>query len=74
MGTLNSTYYLYFDQEFWLNSPSRYANYFSFVFSISGEELSNDSFGVRPVISLKETDVVETGNGTRYNPYVIKTS
>ncbi len=30
--------------------------------------------GIRPVISLKSTDVVESGDGTQTNPYVIKTS
>jgi hypothetical protein len=36
--------------------------------------MPNNVYGVRPVISLKSTDVVESGDGTQNNPYVISTN
>ena len=35
---------------------------------------NDNSYGIRPVISLKSTDVVDSGDGTSTNPYVIRTS
>ena len=75
----NNLYYLYTNQNYWLVS--------SFIFSWGvayNSEVSpqgsinntsnNDNLGIRPVISLKSTVIVSSGDGTSTNPYVIKTS
>ena len=41
---------------------------------ISGNYFVGNQYGLRPVVSLKSTDVVVSGDGTASNPYVIKTS
>ena len=79
-GTGNSTYYLFTNQIYWVVSP----NFFNHLYSaseilVSSSGLINYSsvnypYGLRPVISLKSTDVVASGDGTSTNPYVIKTS
>ncbi len=76
----NSTYYLYTNQRYWTLSPNYfyngYVNHNIFVDSNGniGYFDINYSYGVRPVISLKSTDIVESGDGTSTNPYVIKTN
>ena len=75
----NSSYYLYTNQNYWTISPGNFFGsdvYLIYVYS-TGNLFSNGvnpTNGVRPVISLKSTDVVESGDGTQTNPYVIKTS
>ena len=78
-STSNTSYYLYTNQEYWTLSPDSYEKNSSFeivVFSggaISHSEVDNEG-GIRPVISLKSTDIVDSGDGTSTNPYVIRTS
>ena len=71
----NSSYYLYSNQIYWSSSPSNTGN--MYVINNSGK-LSyygiNNTYGYRPVISLKATDVVASGAGTATNPYVIRTN
>ena len=78
-GSNNNTYYLYTNQVYGTLSPYLYnGNYSNMsIVNSSGNILSNSVNtvrGLRPVISLKSTDVVESGNGTSTNPYVIRTS
>ena len=79
----NSSYYLYTNQYYWALSPASFvASTGAHEFSVSRtgyiSEISvntnTNTPGVRPVISLKSTDIVESGNGTSTNPYVIQTS
>ena len=75
----NNTYYLYTNQLYWTMSPSvfniRIPHEF-YINSNGGINYTNvrNSYGYRPVISLKSTDVVASGDGTQTNPYVISTN
>ena len=75
---LNSNYYLYTGETYWLLSPdSFYTNgRLSCVWSVvaSGYLGSNyvaDTLGVRPSVSLKSTVTILGGNGLASNPYII---
>jgi hypothetical protein len=74
----NTTYYL--NRRIWIFGLSFFINNYPNLFHIYRGELSyqsstpNASNGVTPVISLKSTNMVESGDGTQTNPYVIKTS
>jgi hypothetical protein len=76
----NTNYYLYTNQDYWSLSPgwsiasSVLANFVSSEGSSGYNEYIYASLGVRPVISLKIDTIVESGDGTQNNPYVIKTS
>ena len=76
----NSNYYLYTDQDYWTISPSSFSLYGSLnavIMSNTGGLSYNTTgtiLGVRPVISLKIDTIIESGDGTQNNPYVIKTS
>ena len=79
LGVGNKKYYLYTNQSYWTGSPDRFiysaANHY--YVNTSGGIFNwdaNKTYGLRPVISLKSTDVVESGDGTSNNPYVIQTS
>ena len=75
----NSSYYLYNNQNYWTLSPVDFSNYYSSEFrvyyagTIRNDYVDNTQY-FRPVISLKSTDIVESGDGTSTNPYVIKTT
>ena len=77
--TDNTTFYLNTNQSYWTISPGYFGGYNAFIIfvnangTISGYNCNN-SFGLRPVISLKSTDVVASGDGTQTNPYVIATT
>ncbi len=83
--TINSNFYLYTNQEYWTLSPSEldqicngpYCDA-SGIFLDSNGRLNSVGVtsirGLRPVISLKSTDVVISGDGTQTNPYVISTN
>ena len=78
-STGNSTYYLYTNQSYWVNSPTIFGNNggSTHIVSSSGSIVSADisvSSGHRPVISLKPNTMVSSGDGTSTNPYVISTS
>ncbi len=78
IDTNNDIYYLYSNKAYWSLSPHDFGgSSYEFYVDSSGRIFSYgvaDSSGIRPVISLKATDVVESGNGTQNNPYVISTS
>ena len=77
-GLANNTYYLYDNgNRYWTMSPYLFPNplvgYLFYTGEINAVIVDSD-YDIRPVISLKSTDVVESGDGTSTNPYVIKTS
>ena len=73
-NTGNNNYYLNTNQNYWLSAPyqtTTSTSYALYVFT-GGHVYSNsiqDSYGIRPVISLKP-DLMVTGNGLYNNPYV----
>jgi len=75
----NSNYYLYNGKYFWTLSPSYFSSYYSlarvwYVMPSGSLVLwSNvaDSFGVRPVISLRADTAITKGDGSSLNPFVI---
>ncbi len=80
-NTNNTSYYLYTNTTYYSMSPyylSGWTLYDSDISSqgyIMGAEISSyGGYSIRPVISLKSTDIVMSGNGTSTNPYVIKTN
>ncbi len=76
----NNKYYLYTNQSYWTLSPNYIIDIPDNLCISTDGGIGNSSggvyvnIGVRPVISLKSTDIVETGDGTQTNPYEIKTS
>ena len=66
-------------EYYWTLSPVDFSNYYSSEFrvyyagTIRNDYVDNTQY-FRPVISLKSTDIVESGDGTSTNPYVIKTT
>ncbi len=74
----NISYYLYTNEYYWLSSPCYLHDYVGGHSSKANGGITismpNNVYGVRPVISLKSTDVVESGDGTQNNPYVISTN
>ena len=79
-NTNNNTYYLYTNKYYWNISPYSFLDtdahefYVDSTGIISGNYFVGNQYGLRPVVSLKSTDVVVSGDGTASNPYVIKTS
>ena len=76
-SSITSTYYLFTNSFYWTCSPNAFnINLASFIYISSGFSVSiqNDRFGIRPVISLKSTNDVSSGDGTATNPYVISTN
>ena len=81
-STGNNTYYLYTNQAYWTMSPGCYNSTFAFEYriwttgSLSVSDVGDPSsnHGLRPVVSLKSTDIVESGDGTQTNPYIISTN
>ena len=74
----NSTYYLYTSQRFWTLSPMVFHTNDTVAFVDNNGRIDwiEVLYGLtlRPVISLKSTNIVESGDGTQNNPYVIRTS
>ena len=75
----NSTYYLYTGSIFWTMSPAvartSSSSYYEFAVAENGsltQYSTSATAAVRPVINLKSTAMVKSGNGTSGNPYVIK--
>ena len=77
-GNRVNSYYLITNEFYYTISPYIFAtssyNYYVHPNGLSGAAFSDNTYGIRPVISLKSTDKVESGDGTSTNPYVIKTS
>ena len=77
-STTNNKCFLNTNQTYWSLSPHSflYSNAHEFIvfdFGNFGNGIGS-SGGLRPVISLKSTDVVQSGDGTSTNPYVIQTN
>ncbi len=76
VGTTNSSYYLYTNQQYWLGSPhffySIYSAAYEYLIFSSGATDSrvNRAFGTRPVISLSSS-VKLSGDGTWNNVYTV---
>ena len=79
MSNVNSSYYLHTDQDYWTMTPTYYG--YSYIYGrvasvgYSGElqrskALTND-YGIRPVINLKSTVIIDSGDGSREKPYVV---
>ena len=76
-NSVNSSYYLYTNQNYWSGSPtdfiSNYTDAFEFiVYSTGGITTSNvySTAGARPVVSLS-SEARLSGNGTYSNPYTV---
>ncbi len=77
--SVNRTWYLYTNQEYWYLSPAFLAGDTAREMEVGTDGQISNTYvyitkGIRPVISLKSTDIVESGDGTQTNPYVIKTN
>ena len=72
-SSTNSTFW-------WLLSPYRWNGTFASMFDVGGSGANgylndnslNNTFGVRPAISLKSCTLYSTGNGSASDPYTIK--
>ena len=82
LSNVNSSYYLHTDQDYWTMTPTYYG--YSYIYGrvasvgYSGElqrskALTND-YGIRPVINLKNTVVIKSGDGSPERPYVVSLS
>ncbi len=83
--TKNTSYYLYNGQDYWTMTPNRFNNtipYINLILSTgsvfrplssgtSSKSLSQ-SYGIRPMVSLKPGVFLTDGDGTSTNPYVIE--
>ena len=77
----NMNYYLYNSRYFWTLSPSSFASHYSsaniWIVESSGSlDLWRNvtlSFGVRPVINLKQNVTISKGDGSTLNPFVVAT-
>lgn len=82
LGKKNQSYYLYnssFKEYWWLLTPSDYSfSLKSRVYLIKSTDGSSDvldvsqKYGFRPVLNLKSNLLVENGDGTKENPYILK--
>ena len=77
-GQTNKEYYLHTGSNYWTMSPSyfRATNSRAVVFRVASDGwLINGNVrltdGVRPVINLKSTTTISSGNGTAQNPFIV---
>ena len=74
-NTNNTSYYLYTNSTYWTMSPCFYPN--AAVFFVTSDGYLNSlwtvdfTYGVRPVINLKANVIIQSGDGSSSNPYVI---
>ena len=76
----NSNYYLYNGKYYWTLSPSYFDSYGSLAtvwLVLPSGDLNpwynvTNSFGVRPVISLRADTMITKGDGSSLNPFVIQ--
>ena len=78
-GSNNNSYYLYTNQACWAFSPVIFSTNSANEIRVYSEgsilySSAHAAYGLRPVISLKSTNVVSSGDGTSTNPYVIQTN
>ena len=75
-GSTNSQYYLYTAENYWTISPQNGGKY-NYPFAVHSNGFlgdlgqQNSGNGVRPVINLKASVTISSGNGTSSNPYTI---
>ena len=77
-SNVNSSYYLYTNQNYWLGSPCNFTGSYSFANEFfvydngrfNGDAM-NRSYGARPVVSLSSKAKL-SGNGTWNNVYTVK--
>ena len=70
-----STNYIKNDKTFWTMSPSSFSRY-TCMYVFSDKSYASDFYGthtVRPVITLKSTNIIDSGQGSINDPYIIKT-
>ena len=75
-NTSNSSYYLYTGNYYWTMSPYRFYGSYADEFNVHSigyidNRYVNNSFGVRPVLSLK-SDISVTGTGTQNDPFLVQ--
>ena len=75
-GIGNSSYYLYTGNYYWTMSPcnvlgSGAGEFLVYSSGSIGNDRVNNSYGVRPVLSLK-SDISVTGSGTQSDPWVVQ--
>ena len=75
-STISKAYhYLNDGDDSWTMSPNSYVEEYAYVYNLFGIGYPvNFENGVRPVINLKSTVEITSGDGTSSNPYVIKTN
>ncbi|MBR7042316.1 MAG: hypothetical protein IKI04_02320 [Bacilli bacterium] len=78
-GGVNSSYYLYSEQIYWLMSPNSWLGYGASGFYVNAAgnitaDVMSTQRGVRPVVSLKPGTQFSGGDGTSANPYVVSMS
>lgn len=70
-------YYLYNNESYWTMTTQGFSNYYKRIFMIgmfdNGQlkQCNNVSFGIRPVITLKNNTKI-TGKGMQGEPYIIE--
>jgi hypothetical protein len=76
-GTQNLTYFLYTGVSWWTLSPSYFNGSSAVVWSVGSNGgvyynyAMENSFGIRPSISLKPGTIYTSGNGSSSSPYVV---
>ena len=76
---INESYYLYYNKEYWTMSPFSYDGgtdvakvaYVDTHGTLRGGNV-NEKKAIKPVISLNSNISIESGKGTRTNPYILK--
>lgn len=67
--------YIKTDEVFWTMSPESF-NRYNIMYVFSDKVYISDFYGrrnVRPAITLKNTDIIDSGHGSINDPYIIKT-
>ena len=77
-GISNTSYYLYTGQSWWTMSPYRYGFTGSYprVYIVTENgginwTLTSNKYGVRPVLSLAKGYIINDGDGSTTNPYIV---
>ncbi len=75
LGSNNSSYYLYTNQQYWTMSPYYYAGSQAYLLEVHWDGYltyyySGGSCGIRPVLNLK-ADVQLSGTGTSTDPFIV---
>ena len=76
-NTNNTSYYLHTGSTYWTMSPYYfYSTGYANAFLVANDGWLSDvsvynTYGVRPVINLKATTTISSGNGTASSPFVI---